>query len=216
MPSNAMLPNYDRNTWIIASKLKTFSYNDVVCFELLNASKSNAGITIQRVVALEGDTVEINDGYLLRNGFMADVPKKLMFNYTVKRKVVKNLDKFKKLKEKPVIQGDTILLSLSWNEKEELERFYVLNKLNKPKRQKTPSIFGSTEENCWNASNYGPTIVPKGFCFVLGDNRDNAQDSRCFGFVPVKDIVGTSLTPDPSPKERGVSPVVDLVTPFKK
>jgi signal peptidase I len=36
-------------------------------------------------------------------------------------------------------------------------------------------------------------IVPPGFCFVLGDNRANSQDSRDFGLVPVIDVVGRVL-----------------------
>ncbi|MBN1805615.1 MAG: signal peptidase I [Sedimentisphaerales bacterium] len=38
--------------------------------------------------------------------------------------------------------------------------------------------------------NFGPVTVPKDSYFVLGDNRDNSKDSRYFGFVERKFIIG--------------------------
>jgi signal peptidase I len=40
------------------------------------------------------------------------------------------------------------------------------------------------------ADNVGPFKVPEGFCLALGDNRDNSQDSRAWGYVPIEHLRG--------------------------
>jgi signal peptidase I len=41
--------------------------------------------------------------------------------------------------------------------------------------------------------NYGPKVVPPNSLFVLGDNRDNSQDSRYWGYVDLTAVKGKAF-----------------------
>jgi signal peptidase I len=45
----------------------------------------------------------------------------------------------------------------------------------------------------WNQDHFGPITVPPGNYFVLGDNRNEADDSRYRGFIPKQNFVATVL-----------------------
>lgn len=42
---------------------------------------------------------------------------------------------------------------------------------------------------------FGPVVVPAGRYFLIGDNRDNSQDSRHYGSVPRQSILGKVIRP---------------------
>lgn len=69
----------------------------------------------------------------------------------------------------------------------------------------------------------GELVVPRGFVFAMGDNRDDSADSRYWGLVPRENIVGTPViiywsyeatTANLTNPNIGIDHIIDIVTHF--
>lgn len=62
--------------------------------------------------------------------------------------------------------------------------------------------------------NYGPYRVPEDSFFMMGDNRDNSNDSRYWGVVPRDNILGKALFLHWSWNDDPNAPYIDWTNPF--
>jgi len=107
---------------------------------------------------------------------------------------------------------------------------YVVHKLdyidsyrdNFPSEPNTP-IFPPAQAMLEHNVQGGDVVVPQGFYFAMGDNRDQSLDSRYWGFVPRENIIGKPLviywsydanTSELSDPSATVSHLIDVVIHF--
>ena len=139
---------------------------------------------IKRVIGLPGDTVQVKGGVLYLNG--AAVPKVRVADFVAPITPYDpcRIEKFrgKAADGTPVCRYPRFRETLPNG-----TSYFVLD-------------FGSAgTNNPWgiDADNTDPVIVPEGKLFMMGDNRDNSEDSRFpaeagegVGFLPIENVVG--------------------------
>ena len=120
----SMIPSFDDKDMVIVNRLAykfgDIERGDVVVFALPQNPDEDY---IKRVIAIGGDTINVEDGVVYINGFPADEPY-------IKEPPLRNLD----------------------------ER-----------------------------------TIPEGSVFVMGDNRNDSNDSRTWGPLPVENIIGKAI-----------------------
>lgn len=182
IPSGSMMPTLETGDMILVNK-----YNYGVRLPVLNTKiipigepqrgdvavfryPPNENIDyIKRIVGLPGDTVEYIDKKLTING--KPISKIADGKYFDEAKL-QELEQF--------------------NEKLGDKEHKILNDKHAPSSAFALPVH--TDPNaCKYVTNGIRCVVPKGKYFVLGDNRDNSEDSRFWGFVPEKNLVGRAF-----------------------
>jgi signal peptidase I len=138
---------------------------DVMVFRYPNDESENY---IKRVVGLPGDTVVYENKRLTING--QAVPMTKMDDY---------------------FDDSGLLLMRQYNERlGAVEHRVILNERRPPATEH--DNFRFVDQCTYNAVGFRCT-VPAGHYFMMGDNRDNSADSRVWGFVPERNIVGKAF-----------------------
>ena len=128
---------------------------------------------IKRVVGVPGDEVSFREQKLFINGAqvpLTEVPPPGFYDEDLRMY-------FPEFKEK---LGDA-------------EHLILLNPRAQPYYGPEDKITFPFRENCRYSAEGLTCKVPPGHYFMMGDNRDNSQDSRWWGFVPDENIVGKAV-----------------------
>jgi len=125
---------------------------------------------IKRVVGVPGDEVVYNNQALTING--RPVP------------VVSQGDFY---------DDDSMRYSPKFSEKLGEVAHGILVEPKRPSIYRPMESFVNFRDNCRYTAEGVTCKVPAGHYFVMGDNRDNSQDSRYWGFVPDENIVGRAF-----------------------
>jgi signal peptidase I len=118
---------------------------------------------IKRVVGVPGDTVEIRNKVIYINNKMTE---RDLASSSVADKIFLSLDDPKYTAQN---------LDLYTEHLDKTDHLIILDKTN------------------FSGESHGPVTVPPDSLFVMGDNRDFSNDSRFWGFVPMKNVKGKAM-----------------------
>ena len=182
IPSGSMIPTLLINDLILVNKFHYGVRLPVINLKVLNNNSPQRGDVmvfryppkpsldyIKRVVGVPGDEV-------------AYLNKKLTINGKPASKTA--LPDF--------FDEDTLRYGKQFEEVNGTKKYRLLNDDDRP------AFIAGTEDypnkqNCRYSSEGVVCKVPDGHYFMMGDNRDNSLDSRYWGFVPEKNIVGKAF-----------------------
>lgn len=247
VPADDMRSKFSSGDLVLLNKFSSeFRKNDILAFNYYSddSTLSQPPLFIQRCVALPGDTIELDNGFVFVNNKEVRFIDELQHNYHIKAKHLLNLAFFLRysLEEGGLISDEMdYSFSLTQAQADSLKKDPLITEVTRSIEKSNlhdQQIFPNDSNFKWNKHNYGKVYIPKkgdtirldtlnislykkiisvyennqlevkgdsilingalssaytikqDYYFVLGDNRDNAIDSRYWGFLPQKSIQG--------------------------
>lgn len=183
---SSMQPTLDNKEYVFINRLKKndVKRGDVIIFkaEGNNIYADKGTYYVKRIIATEGDTVEKKEnGDILVNGKV--INQDYLIDASVKSKTPKGK-----------VQVEEISA--------EYEKTEGTSGPEGPMTQETWDLEKLSKDMNWNPESKNQSTVPSGRYFVLGDHRSKSADSRAFGFVDSKSVVGVVRATPFASKER--------------
>jgi len=180
IPSGSMIPTLNLKDRLFATRFNYWANmpkkGDIIIFKFPVPGKISPlgpkkDVFVKRCIALEGDTVEIINKQVFVNGKLLNEP----YKYHI---------------ESVIYPANTVIQSSP-------EFTKILNRNWQLLYSKNPNLTSTDVNMDWqfmyqasDRDNMRPIVVPKGYLFAMGDNRDQSFDCRYWGFVPLNNLKG--------------------------
>ena len=188
IPSGSMMPTLLIGDFILVNKYTYGIRLPVINKKILELNNPKRGDVmvfryphdpsldyIKRVIGVPGDVVEYRDKRLTINGKPVSTQSAGTYSY--------------------VGSGLNYITATVYNERLNGAEHTMMTEPDKPSVYPQQVLDFPYRENCsYNAEGEGFVCkVPAGQYFMMGDNRDASNDSRYWGFVPDRNIVGKAF-----------------------
>jgi signal peptidase I len=182
IPSGSMIPTLQIGDFILVNKYTYGIRLPIVNKKIVELNQPQRGDVmvfrypkdesmdyIKRVIGVPGDVVKYDNKRLTVNGQPATYAP-----------------------QSDYLDGERLTYSKQYQETLGNVTHNILNDADRPAYVSGPDDIPFRENCTYNQTGF-TCKVPAGHYFMMGDNRDNSADSRYWGFVPDKNIVGKAF-----------------------